>query len=193
MARPRWQEHWGRPVTWSEGNKGRIRKEGEDTKKKWARWNCGSAENPLTWGESPGDGPCQSKEAEDLRASPLKWTNPNNREKNKVFRKEQSVEKLLDKNTKLSKVSFIKVPEETMELEIFFLKKLTEENAISLEKGHTFMLFECCKLRPWKITADVSVITTAIPCEHTPGWAGWLWMFPIKEGVEKVTGSSPKV
>lgn len=85
------------------------------------------------------------------------------------IKQSQSVENLLEKNKKLSNVSPIEVPEETMELKIFSLKKLTEENVISLEKGDTFMFFECCKLRPWKITVDVSISTSVITCQHTPG------------------------
>lgn len=55
------------------------------------------------------------------------------------IKQSQSVENLLEKNKKLSNVSPIEVPEETMELKIFSLKKLTEENVISLEKGDTFV------------------------------------------------------
>lgn len=159
MARPRWQERWdGLLLKVKEAEEASGRK--EKTQKMIQMGSVVVAKIHQREGK-PRGWACQNKEAGDLKASPWKWSNLNNREKNRVFRKEQSVENLLDKNQKLSHVGFIEVPEETMELKICFLKKLTEENAISLEKGHTFMFFECCKPRPWKITADVSVSTTA--------------------------------
>lgn len=56
-------ETLARPVTRSEGSKRSFRKEGEDTKNE-TDGNCDSGENPLTWGESPGDGPVSTKKQE---------------------------------------------------------------------------------------------------------------------------------
>lgn len=68
----------------------------------------------------------------------------------KEIKQSQSVENLLEKNKKLSNVSSIEVPEETMELKIFSLKKLTEENVISLEKGDIFVFLSVVNSVPGK-------------------------------------------
>lgn len=121
--------------------------------------------NTLLQEKSPRDRFCQNK-AVDLKASPWKQ----NREENTVFKKDQSVENLLDYNKMPSNVSFIKVPEENMKLKIIFLKKLTKENAVSLGKRHKpYVFFEYCKLCTWGITADMFISMDAITCKRTQG------------------------
>lgn len=87
MSRLRWQEHWdGLLLEVKEAKEANGKKKTQ----KMIQMEIVVVAKTHQRGGKPRGWARQNKEAGDLKASPWKWSDLNNREKNRVFRKEQS-------------------------------------------------------------------------------------------------------